>query len=327
MAGNKSDRLLEILYMAMNGRFISVSRLAEEYGVSARSISRDISSIKNFLAEHRDITGNAELEYSNKNHSYILRSDGFLTAKESLCIIKVLIGTRAFSLESLRTILKNINSNILPSERSLLTDAIKNEMDYYNEIQHECPNVIDLVWQLYDAINKKQLITVRYFKLNRDYLERKIMPISVIFMDYYFYLIAAKADDPTKQPHFFRVDRIKYITLHRERFETPKKLSEGDLRARCPFMFAGETRHICFEFSGPSVQDVLDRLPTARITYKTPEKYTLEAIVSDEGIKHYLLSQGSCVKVLSPASLVAEIEDELSKMTALYNMTTSNNEI
>lgn len=45
----KKNRLLELFYRAVKGENLSVKNLAEEYGISTKSISRDIGEIKNFL--------------------------------------------------------------------------------------------------------------------------------------------------------------------------------------------------------------------------------------------------------------------------------------
>ena len=93
---------------------------------------------------------------------------------------------------------------------------------------------------------------------------------------------------------------------------------EGLLRRRSQFMWPGKLRHIRFEFSGPSAQAILDRLPTARIIDVKGKTYTMEAEVYGDGIKMYLLSQGSWVKVLAPQEFVDEMQLEIEKMRKLY---------
>ena len=56
----KKNRVLDIFYRAMKGENISVGKIANEYEVSTKSISRDINEIKNFLSDNRDIVGNTE---------------------------------------------------------------------------------------------------------------------------------------------------------------------------------------------------------------------------------------------------------------------------
>ena len=157
--------------------------------------------------------------------------------------------------------------------------------------------------------------------MNRTEVKHKIKPVSVMFSEYYFYLIAYKADDKEYKPVYFRIDRISAITEHREAFELEKKydFDEGDLREKNQFMFPGDTIKIRFEFSGLSLQAILDRLPTAKVVDKDGNKSIIEAEVNQgRGIIMYLLSQGSWVKVLSPQSLVLQMKEETEKMKSLY---------
>ena len=64
MAGDKQDRTLEIFFRGIRGEDISIRKLADEYGVSTKSITRSVNDIKAFLADRRDLVGNTELEYS-----------------------------------------------------------------------------------------------------------------------------------------------------------------------------------------------------------------------------------------------------------------------
>ncbi len=77
-------------------------------------------------------------------------------------------------------------------------------------------------------------------------------------------------------------------------------------------MFPGENTKIRFEFSGLSLQAILDRLPTAKIVEKNGNVSIIEAEVNyGRGIVMYLLSQGSWVKVLSPNRLVEDMKAEI----------------
>lgn len=142
-----------------------------------------------------------------------------------------------------------------------------------------------------------------------------------MFTDYYFYLIAFRTDGKTDKPYYFRIDRIKQITIHRKKFDafnTPD-FDEGLLRKRSLFMWPGKLRTIRFEFSGPSVQAALDKLPTAKIIERLGGgKYLIEAEVYGDGIKMWLLSQGTWVKVVSPAEYVDEMRKEVEAIAAYY---------
>ena len=83
-------------------------------------------------------------------------------------------------------------------------------------------------------------------------------------------------------------------------------------------MWPGKLQTIRFEFTGPSVQAVLDKLPTARIIERDGRKYLIEAEVYGKGIKMWLLSQGAWVRVIAPIDLVNEMQNELIKSLNQY---------
>lgn len=317
----KTDRVMELFFRAMKGESLSAQQLSYEYNVSARSITRDINSLKNFLAEHRELFENAELEYSSSNHCYTLKVDNFLSNKELLSITKALIGSRAFNNQDLLEIIKKLKNNTTVADREKLENLIRKELYHYNEIGYDCQSVIDNIWKLTDCIENKSLITITYNRMDRKQVKRKIKPVSIMFSEYYFYLIAYVSDskDPTV-PIYFRVDRIVDMTIHRESFSITREQSidEGMLRQKSQFMWPGPERRIRFEFTGPSVQAILDKIPTAKIVDRQDGTYIIEAEVFGAGIKMFLLSQGAWVKVIAPSEFVEEMKKEIQKMQSLY---------
>ena len=320
MSGEKQERLLEIFFRGLHGEDISVRGLANEYGVSTKSITRNLNDLKNFLAEHRELVGHTELEYSHQDKCYRLYMDEFLTNKELFTLVKVLIGVRALSKLELLAIISKLKKLTTLEDRPKMDSLIRKEVYHYSEIHHDCDSVQDNLWQLMECINRHREISIDYYKMDRSYVTHRLRPASLMFSDYYFYLIAFKTDDEEKKPLYFRVDRIKHITEHRKKFtdnEAPE-FDEGLLRRRSLLMWPGRLRTIRFEFTGPSVQAVLDKLPTARIIEREGRKYTLEAEVYGDGIKMWLLSQGSWVKVTEPEEFVEEMKVEIGRMIDKY---------
>ena len=101
MENTKQDRILEIFFRGLRGEDLSVQRLADEYEVSTKSITRNINDLKNFLADHRELVGHTELQYSHQDRCYRLFMDEFLSSKELFSLVEVMIGARAFSKEEL----------------------------------------------------------------------------------------------------------------------------------------------------------------------------------------------------------------------------------
>lgn len=208
----KQDRVLELFFRGLRGEDISVKNLAAEYGVSTKSISRDINDLKAFLADHRELVGNTELHYSHNEKCYRLYMDEFLTNKELFSLIEVLIGARAFSKMELLTLVEKIKRFTTPDDRPKLNELIRKELYHYPEVKHDCESVQAILWQLINCITDKREISIEYYRSDRKWVTHRLRPASVMFNDFYFYLIAFSTEDDFDKPLYFRVDRIKYIT-------------------------------------------------------------------------------------------------------------------
>lgn len=321
MENTKQYRVLEIFFRGLRGEDLSVQELANEYNVSTKSITRSINELKNFLADHRELVGNTELQYSYSDKCYRLYMDEFLSNKELFSLVEVMIGARAFSKMELLTLVDKLKKFTTPEDRPKMNELIRKELYHYPEVSHDCESVEDNLWKLVDCITEHKEISIEYYRMDRKWVTHRIRPASVMFTDYYFYLIAFLAEGKTDKPYYFRVDRIKQVTVHRKKYDVyeAKDFDEGLLRKRSLFMWPGKLRTIRFEFSGPSVQAVLDKLPTARIIERLGgKKYLIEAEVYGDGIKMWLLSQGTWVKVISPTEFVEEIKEEIKKMSSCY---------
>lgn len=98
----------------------------------------------------------------------------------------------------------------------------------------------------------------------------------------------------------FRVDRIAGLRITSQHFNIPyrEKFNDGDFRKRVQFMYSGELRRVKFEFSGPSLEAVLDRLPTAEVIAVKDGVYTIKAEAYGPGIDIWLRTQGDMVKII-----------------------------
>lgn len=319
MEATKQERILELFFRGLRGEALYVRKLADEYGISTKSVSRTISDLKSFLADHRDLVGNTELMYSSQERCYRLHMDEFLTNQELFALVEVMIGSRAFSKMELLSLTEKLRQLTTPEDRGKLSDLTRKELYHYSEVKHDCDSVQAVLWQLANCISERREITLEYTRTDRVIVSHRLRPASVMFTDYYFYLIAFPVEGNLEKPLYFRVDRIKHITEHRKQFSANEgEFDEGLLRQRSLFMWPGKLRTIRFEFTGPSVQAVLDKLPTARIIERDGGKYIIEAEVYGDGIKMWLLSQGNWVKVIGPEEFVSEIREEIAALQHMY---------
>ena len=128
----------------------------------------------------------------------------------------------------------------------------------------------------------------------------QVKPVAVMFSEFYFYLIAFMVDETKKGVTVFRVDRISNLVELEDNFkiENKNRFEEGEFRKRVQFMYSGELQKVKFKYSGPSLEAILDRLPTAEVKESKAGYSIIEAEAYGSGIFMWLKSQGDMVELL-----------------------------
>lgn len=206
---------------------------------------------------------------------------------------------------------------------------ISNELFHYHDPAHAAIDP-DNLWMAAQAIRNQSVLEIEYQKLkDHQIVKRTIEPVGLMFSEYYFYLMGIITDHTTREafhkkndpyPTIYRLDRIRSIEETGEKFSVPYKdrFKEGEYKNRTQFMFGGEPQKISFNYYGPSVEAVLDKFPMAKIVDKQEGACSIEAEVFGTGVKMWLLSQGSKVKVTAPETLVQEMKQEIERMNNQY---------
>ena len=76
-----------------------------------------------------------------------------------------------------------------------------------------------------------------------------------------------------------------------------KRFEEGEFRKRVQFMFGGKLQQVQFRYTGPSLEAILDRLPTAEIVSSDENGWVIRAEVYGKGVDMWLKSQGDYVSM------------------------------
>ncbi len=309
---SKYDRILSI-YSALNsGEIIRKCETANEFGVTERTIQRDIDDIRAFYYDNTYGVGQGEnIIFDRKNNGYRLHGgDDSLTNSEILAVCKILLESRTLVKDEMMPILDKLLHRCVPEKnKKTVLQLIGNEKFHYVE-PHHGKRFVDKLWTLGEAIREQRFIEIKYERLkNKETVKRRLKPVGIMVSEFYFYLTAF-IDDIDKGEHFanpddlfptiYRIDRIVDFNISDERFHIPyaDKFEEGEFRKRIQFMYGGRLRKIRFEFSGPSIEAVLDRLPTAKILDEKDGTYTIEAETFGSGIDMWLRSQGEDVKII-----------------------------
>ncbi len=311
--GSKNQRILKLYASLMDGSVVSKAQEAVRYGVSEKSIQRDLDDIKEFMADQGLLNGEENtVVYDRRERGYRLerRPETKFTDAEILAVSKILLDSRALTKPEMMGILdKLIDNCVSPDKRKMVGQLIANEKFHYVE-PHHGTIFMDKMWELGNAIRECRVIEIDYAKLkNSETVRRVLQPLALMFSEYYFYLAAFiqnidretefdNAQDPF--PTIYRLDRIRSLRVTDAHFKIPyrDRFEEGEFRKRIQFMYGGRMRTVKFEYSGPSVEAVLDRLPTAKILSEDGGKWVIQAEVFGNGIDMWLRSQGGYVNVL-----------------------------
>ena len=306
----KNNRVLFLYSRLLEGQKLKKSELAEEFGVSDKSIQRDFESIRDFL-DRKGIKeeDRMRLAYDYKEKAYRLERDNEmnLSNEEILAVSKILLESRAFTKKEMMSILDKLVVNCVPKKNlQLVKDMLGNERHHYVELQHH-RSFMDKLIPLATAIKGNQVIRIKYEKVKgKETVERKLEPLAILFSEYYFYLVGfikgidkekafENANDPF--PTIYRIDRIKELEPLNEGFviSSSKRFEEGEFRKRIQFMLRGKLRKVRFKYLGETAEPVLDRVPTARGVGKEGDAYIVEAEVFGKGIDIWVRSQGELI--------------------------------
>lgn len=183
---------------------------------------------------------------------------------------------------------------------------------------------------IHTAIYEQKRITFQYgdFNFNKEFQLRhdgalyQIEPHALIWESNFYYLIGEDIKyNEHKNPRNYRLDRMRNVTITDERFT--KKTRDLSTYVQNSFhMFGGQDEWVTLEFKLDQnvLNGVIDKFGIeADIRQTGEDTFTIKAKAKiSEGLKGWILTWGSKVKVLSPPSLVEEIEKEIQEMINRY---------
>lgn len=226
---DKAKRILEIYTKLRLGKRVCKAALSKAYGVSQRTIQRDITDIQCFLQDQCMETGSIqEIVYDKQEGGYLLRTEQnhYLREKEVMVICRVLLGSRALVKAELFPIIQSLIAVCSDdAKESVVKNLLQNGMQLYIEPEHD-RKLIDQLWKLEQAVKGHRYIEIRYNDLeDRGEMAWKLKPMQVLFLESNFYLVACILDEgkgdggermeegrqkgTAVKPDVYQVDRIE----------------------------------------------------------------------------------------------------------------------
>ena len=305
----KSSRLLYMFSRLSEGKYLNKEELSQHFGVSPKSIQRDIEALRCFLS---DDGANYEILYDSQNQGYHMVGceSSWLNNDEILAVCKILISSRSMVKSEMIPILDKLVKSCVPVENyQAVKSLIANEKHHYLE-PHHGKELLPMLWCIGTAVQKHSVLIIDYIRLKDPRpVTRRVRPVGLMFSEYYFYLVAY-IEGIDKEKHFdapddifptiYRLDRIQHVRETEDHFSVPyaQRFEDGEFRKRIQFMYGGKLQKIRFLYTGLDINSVLDRLPTAEILHHDETGYEISAEVFGTGIEMWLKSQGDFIKKL-----------------------------
>lgn len=304
----KSERLLAIYSQLTDGELVSKQALAQKFGVTERSIQRDIDALRCFFSEQQ-LAQDVVYSRSEKGYRLLKQSPTLLNNDEILAVCKILMDSRSMRRDEMLPIIDKLVACCVPeADKKKIEQMVANEKFHYLEPHHQ-KKILQGLWQISQAVQEHRVMEIQYERVkDHKTVKRTVEPVGILFSEYYFYLTAFLRDVNRESefdnkddcfPTIYRIDRIRAFKVLDEYFYVPYKdrFEEGEFRKRVQFMYGGRLEKIRFQYTGPSVEAVLDRLPTAKVLRQDDCGWEIEAEVFGKGIQMWLRSQGDYIEM------------------------------
>lgn len=177
----KSARLLSIYARLLNGQVLKKALLAQEFGVTARSIQRDLESLRSFLSNEmlpQDVVYDRAAGGYRLTHAKPMG----LSNSEILAVCKILLESRSMRRDEMLPILDKLVDCCVPEEnKRAVQQMIGNEKLHYIEPHHGQP-VLRGLWELGQAVQQRQVLELDYQRLRgAETVRRTVEPVGILF--------------------------------------------------------------------------------------------------------------------------------------------------
>ncbi|CUS25397.1 Putative transcriptional regulator [Paucilactobacillus oligofermentans DSM 15707 = LMG 22743] len=309
---NSNQRIAEMIVRLDEGELLNVNNLQDRYEISERTLRRYVKEIQYVLLE----TNAGQL--NKKDGALRLdRRSKKINFDAALATGQVVIGSRAFNTIELEQVLEFIGSCLPTSQQSDLKYQLNDSKYGYIPLSDPKP-ALDMIKQVTKCITNKRQMIFEYRSSRGDISIHHAVPLSLFFEVHYFY-VAMESEEHNTIWHY-RLDRIIEIknTVARKKSNRQPDYSIRNHKKLTYLQDMGPTERIVFEYRN-YVQTALDAFPSSEIIKTNSDgSHIIRSYVKVGGAILWLLSQGSEVKVLSPLSLVNQMQDKLKEAQQRY---------
>lgn len=300
----KINRLFEITTILLNKNTITASELAERFGVSKRTIYRDIdvlsaSGVPVYATQGMN-GGISILEDYTVNRTALSDNE-----KDSILFaLRTLQSTKYPEIDGVLEKLGSIFKNTATDWISIDFSPWSADPNAYNKFQ-----------DIKTAIMQCKVIEFDYINAYNQRSCRKLQPLRLIFKSQAWYLWGFCLE--RRDYRIFRISRIKKVGITSEIFDRNKvnvieERSAGTVKEK-PYT------HLVLQFSEDALYRLYDDYDDDWLHNNGDGTYTLEiSLPEDEWVYGYILSFGCYVRVIEPEHIQKIIKERSEKIAAFY---------
>lgn len=304
----KIDRMLEIVFILMNQDKVSARNLSERFGVSVRTIQRDMESLS--------LAGVPVTSLGGREGGYaILPSfrikNGEVKEEEQQIIVKALQSlATTYSSEPLRSVMEKY--------RALVENKGQDKIYWDFGVTGENRPVQEKNALLQTAIKERKLVSFAYCNAKGDQSHRLVEPLAIHYKWYAWYLFAF-------WPQEIKVARIRDLQIqgkadgweHGDIQQRMKEAETAYYQTCIPIEihFAKEEQSLMEEYFPDCPVEPIDE-KTCRLFLHVPENERLW--------KALLLSFGDRVQVVGPDSYRRSLIETAEKFLSNYDRQVSH---
>ncbi|MDU2064846.1 MAG: YafY family protein [Sporomusaceae bacterium] len=300
----KMNRLFEITTILLNKGTATAKELAERFGVSTRTIYRDIDVLSAAGVPVYMNKGNGGGIYLLENYA-INRT--LITPEESESLLLAIRTLQATQYPELDRILEKLGAmfQYISSHEWVEVDfspwgSMANEKNKFSDIRQ--------------ALLQRKVIGFQYVNSKGQKSNRFVEPEKLTFKENAWYL---KAYCRLRHEHrTFRISRLKKLEILSETFETKKTPGAETVTEEVSLPFVP----VKLRFQARALNKVYDYFDDTYITQNDDGSYTLEVALPDnEWIYEYILSFGNLVEVLEPKTVRLAIVERMKQTLEIYS--------
>ncbi len=302
-------RVLQVLANLSPSKFMKASDLASELEVSARTIIRDVQSLKDAGAPIISTSEGYKLEETGWVSNLSMSGEEKFVM---LAGLQMVIQSKDPSLQRIanRLIEKLVGGTNIIGTTPVLAGPTHQEDENLKKVR-----------RLRVAVDMKKWVTFNYNKphsLEADFKE--IRPLAVFFRRHAFYLVGFPKD--LDEPRMYRINRIQNLAMMKESFKSVGFDIQTYLDDAFEFFASGPVEEVVIRFD-KSVAPFISELvwhPRQKLI-PLPDgglKFELRVSINQEIVRWILQYGGEC-EVLSPKILRDMVKEQAVRMSHIYN--------